>query len=343
MMGNWKRLLTGGTIAIGLSVAGLAILVRATGGRQLLPTLMSLDFRTIGLVIGLMILYWGTDALRMMALSTALGGDLPALHSMRVSLIGAAAANLTPFNSGGEALQAYLLSLRGHTVGESTAIVAVKTFFNAVARLCLGLIIPAWLMSIGEWHLSGGVDVALRVGLSIYAGVLAVAVYLILRPQAINAVLVPLVRSRLVARFVKPAQAERFVEFVRRTTQEFRDGLAVFRRRGKGAMLMAMVWSFAGWLILISIPALLLRAFGISVPFVETLGIAMVFYFASAYAPTPGSSGVAEIGFAALFSTVVPLSILGPFVAVWRLLTYYLTVAVGGVIMAAGVLFRGRI
>ncbi|MGE5561591.1 MAG: lysylphosphatidylglycerol synthase transmembrane domain-containing protein [Chloroflexota bacterium] len=342
-MRSWKRLITGGTIAIVLSVAGLTILVRATGGSALLPTLARLDLRTVGLVVGLMILYWGTDALRMMALSAALGGDLKALNSMHVSLVGAAAANLTPFNSGGEALQAYLLSRRGHTIGESTAIVAVKTFLNAVARLCLGLAIPAWLMSIDRWQMPRAIDIAMRVGLVLYTCGLLIALCLILRPQAINAMLGPVIHSRLVSRFVRPETADRLVVWVRRTTQEFRDGLAVFRRRGKGAMFMAAVWSLAGWLILISIPALLLRAFGVHVPFIETLGIAIVFYFASAYAPTPGSSGVAEIGFAALFSTVVPLSLLGPFVAVWRLLTYYLTVAVGGILMAAGVLIRGRI
>lgn len=335
-MGDWRRLMRGATLAIGLSVAGLAVLVYVTGGRQLLPTLARLDPRAIGMIIGLMVLYWACDALRIMALASALGADLRALHCMRVSLIGAAAANLTPFNSGGEALQAYLLSRRGLTVGEATAIVAVKTFLNAVARLCLGLTIPTWLILIGEWRFPRGVDIALRIGLFLYACGLGVAVYLILRPEVINAVIVPLVRSRTVTRLLGSEKAERFLAFVRRTIGEFRDGLAAFLRRGKGALIMVVILSFAAWLILISIPALVLRAFGIYIPFAKTLGVAIVFYFASAYAPTPGSSGVAEIGFAALFSSIVPVSLLGPFVAVWRLLTYHLTIAAGGLLMAAG-------
>lgn len=341
-MGDRRRLIRGAFLAIGLSAAGLAALVYATGGRQLLPTLARLDPRPIGLVIGLMVLYWACDAGRMMALASALGGDLRGLNSLRVSLVGAAAANLTPFNSGGEALQAYLLSRCGLTVGEATAIVAVKTFLNAVARLALGLAIPAWLISIGEWHFSRGVDVALRIGLSLYACGLAVAVYLILRPEAINAVVAPLLRSRIALRTLGEKRSGRFLAFVRRTIDEFRDGLVAFRRCGRSALLASAGLSFAAWLILISIPAFVLRAFGLAIPFVRTLGAAIVFYFAAAYAPTPGSSGVAEIGFAALFSAVVPVPLLGPFVAVWRLLTYHLTIAAGGLLMASGAI-RGQL
>jgi len=216
---NRRRLIRGAFVAIGLSAAGLATLVYATGGRQLLPALARLDPRAIGFAVGLMGLYWACDAGRMMALSAALGGDLRALHSLRVSLVGAAAANLTPFNSGGEALQAFLLSRCGLTIGEATAIVAVKTFFNAVARLFLGLAIPAWLISVGQWYFSRGVDVALRIGLSLYACVLAVAVYLILRPEAINVVVAPLLNSRIVLRALGEQRAAASLAFVRRTVR----------------------------------------------------------------------------------------------------------------------------
>ena len=47
---------------------------------------------------------------------------------------------------------------------------------------------------------------------------------------------------------------------------------------------------------------------------------------------TPGASGIAELGGAALFGILVPVSILGVVVAAWRLITYYLNLVIGGVV-----------
>ncbi|MEM2086719.1 MAG: flippase-like domain-containing protein, partial [Archaeoglobaceae archaeon] len=41
---------------------------------------------------------------------------------------------------------------------------------------------------------------------------------------------------------------------------------------------------------------------------------------------TPGSSGIAETSMAYLYSNFVDLSILGSLVAIWRLITYHMTI-----------------
>ena len=46
---------------------------------------------------------------------------------------------------------------------------------------------------------------------------------------------------------------------------------------------------------------------------------------------TPGSSGVAELGASALFSSFVNVSILGVFIVLWRFITYYLNIIISGV------------
>jgi uncharacterized protein (TIRG00374 family) len=49
--------------------------------------------------------------------------------------------------------------------------------------------------------------------------------------------------------------------------------------------------------------------------------------------PTPGGSGVAEVGFASLFSFFVPLHLLGLFVGVWRLIVFYFNLCIGAIIL----------
>jgi uncharacterized protein (TIRG00374 family) len=54
-----------------------------------------------------------------------------------------------------------------------------------------------------------------------------------------------------------------------------------------------------------------------------------VFFFILSSVPIPGGSGVAEIGFASIFTHMVPGSLLGVYVSLWRLFTYYLMLLVG--------------
>ncbi|MGI6132153.1 MAG: flippase-like domain-containing protein [Bacillota bacterium] len=81
------------------------------------------------------------------------------------------------------------------------------------------------------------------------------------------------------------------------------------------------------------IPAVVLTGLGLKTPYVQAMGVTIILYLASAYAPTPGSSGAAELGFVGLFSSIVPRAVLGLFVAVWRMITYYLNLALGGALM----------
>ena len=47
---------------------------------------------------------------------------------------------------------------------------------------------------------------------------------------------------------------------------------------------------------------------------------------------TPGASGVYEVSALAFFTRLVPLSIIGIFIFLWRLSTYYFNLVVGGIV-----------
>ena len=47
---------------------------------------------------------------------------------------------------------------------------------------------------------------------------------------------------------------------------------------------------------------------------------------------TPGSSGIAEFGATTLFSTFVPIYMLGVLVVIWRAFTFYINLLIGGVV-----------
>lgn len=340
-MGNARptQLLKGAAAAVLISLIGLFVLLRVTGGQEAWPSLARLHPAILGIGVGLIVVTWVCDSLRMQVLVRTLGGRLPLLAGMRISILGAFASNVTPLNTGGEALQTYLLTSSGITVGQSTAIVATKTLLNAFARLCLGIIIPAWLL-LTKAGLPKGVGTAMVIGGSVYFTFFLVAVYLMIRPQAINIIIPPLLNNRLARRLLKPERIERLRNQIATAIREFGESLRFFLRHGRLAIAAVVILCFVGWLVVLLIPVLLLIGFGVQQSYAQVMGTAIIFYLASAYAPTPGSSGAAELGFAVLFSGLVPGGLLAIFVAVWRVLTYYLALAVGGILMAVAAVQR---
>lgn len=111
--------------------------------------------------------------------------------------------------------------------------------------------------------------------------------------------------------------------------QEFREGVFRFSSMRLHAAAAAVL-SVAYWMPLTFIPYLVLRGMGVSLSYWTAFVTSMSVYLVMAYVPTPGSSGGAEIGSAALFARLIPSRLLGVFVLMWRAVTFYLTMAVGG-------------
>jgi len=78
-------------------------------------------------------------------------------------------------------------------------------------------------------------------------------------------------------------------------------------------------------------PVVLMRGLGINSPWPEIIITAIIFYISSAYIPTPGGSGTAEIEMFALFARLIPNPLIGTFIIMWRFFTHYFLLIVGGI------------
>ncbi|MDD4856473.1 MAG: lysylphosphatidylglycerol synthase transmembrane domain-containing protein [Candidatus Krumholzibacteria bacterium] len=74
----------------------------------------------------------------------------------------------------------------------------------------------------------------------------------------------------------------------------------------------------------------IVRSLGMHASFVEVMLLQMAITLINYFFPTPGGSGAAELSSAALMSAVVSKGLIGFYVILWRLLTTYAAVAVGG-------------
>lgn len=94
---------------------------------------------------------------------------------------------------------------------------------------------------------------------------------------------------------------------------------------------------------LYSIPYFIIRAFGVpssEIGYFKVLELCLICYLAITAIPTPGNSGAAEISFYAIFSTFLQGGMLFWGVVIWRVLTYYLFIVAGLLLIVFGKIFR---
>jgi len=289
--------------------------------------------RYLLLTLGLIIFEWFLEAVRIQRIIHALGNKITFPEILKITLIGSFFAKITPFDTGGEPFEIYLLhTTQSLSLGESTAVIMIKTLMGHFARLSLGIVLPFLVIFFWhQWFLSKTASIVVNIGLFIYLFFVFFLLFITFKPDKAKRFITYLINHPFFPRF-HPKKIERWLTRLSHTIDDFNEAkLKLFKTKTKDMIIVAG-YSLLCWISIIFVPVAVLWGMGIHSPILEVIAVMAIFYLASAYAPTPGSSGAAELGFATLFSLLVPHTFLGIFVIIWRLLTYYTALFVGGML-----------
>jgi Uncharacterised protein family (UPF0104). len=103
--------------AVLVSALAIFLIMRLTGGREGWSSLFRVDRVSLATAGLLVVVGWILEAARIETLVRALGGKLGFTSALRIALAGAFVACVTPFDTGGEPLQVYLLHRHGIGAG----------------------------------------------------------------------------------------------------------------------------------------------------------------------------------------------------------------------------------
>lgn len=168
--------------------------------------------------------------------------------------------------------------------------------------------------------------------------VIAPPVSLVMRGSARALSKLPFLRERMTRYLETPdTTRDRMLAFV----NEMHRGFTIYYRRGKLAFLGAQLLTFAFFLTRFAVAYCVLRGLGLSAtpdrfvaigsPLVQVILIQAVLNFALYLSPTPGASGIAEAGASTLMSPWVKGPYELAYLALWRFLSLFLCMFVGGV------------
>ena len=237
-------------------------------------------------------------------------------------------AAVSPSMVGGAAVAMFMLNKEGINLGRSTAIVFTVLFFDQVfysgIPLLVSLMIPqkdifAPLDLIPSDVLGTSIHNAFRtawIGIGAYVAFLIAALFV--APRWVNWWLVKLFTLPFLLRW--RAQGLHLAEELLLASHDLRDRHTLWWLK---AWLATSVAWIGRYLVLICV----LLAFADRPTDLYGLLLAAgrqaVLYIIMTLSPTPGSAGIAEMGFTWLFKDLVPAGLALSLAIVWRLLAYY--------------------
>ncbi|MEC9488508.1 MAG: lysylphosphatidylglycerol synthase transmembrane domain-containing protein [Halanaerobium sp.] len=325
-----SQLIKGLKIGILISLLIMTALILVTVNREALHrALASLQPRILAGLILLMFANWLLAGLQFKILIHTLGEEIGLLDSIVIYLIGAFISSVTPFATGGGPFQVYLLHKKGISIGKGSTV--ILTLF--ILRIFFFGLASAVFLVFFNWAISPGVIPGYIFYLAFGIGILISAAIILftLIPGLINRVFSKILQFKPVRGFLhKNFRAKRLLVKARRELEEFRSSLALLGQY-KTQLIIAGLCTVGYWSSLFLIIPLVLNGLQLEPHFFKSYVMQTVINLVLPYMPTPGASGIAEIGFASLGVSFIPGNFVGLVTLIWRFFVYYLVLIVGGI------------
>jgi uncharacterized protein (TIRG00374 family) len=324
-------------LSIALSLSIIIIILYFTINAETIHYLSVVSLRYefflfFGAAVLLNVLYWFLWGARLKVLSNAIDPSVKVSlwEVTKIVIANQFLAGITPSVAGGEPVRIYLLHKDGLSTGGATAAVLGERLIDAIFILVL--------VPFGFFVFKDRIDVklisyGLTIGLIVFITGIILFALALKYPKKTKSLLIMI--SEKLSRFSKKKERSRaVVNRVGREIDNFHTSMVFFLTGGRKAFLGAGVLTVLMWSAGFMIPSMILLALGLPPFWVESYAAQALLLIIVMLPTTPGSSGVTELGMAALYGVLIGTSygyLLGVFVLLFRFITYHMNMICGAV------------
>lgn len=319
-------------IMVLLGVAIFAFEMRTVNVHAAIHTLTTMNLWWLLLALLVMICSWVVESFVVRMFVEHDGERLSFKAAFRVPLIEQLFNNITPFASGGQPAQLVALMQAGVEGGRASSVLLMKFIvyqFMVLINFVLTLAIGFNQVASKFGPLALLIVFGFVIHVTVIVGLLLVMYYYNFT-------------KKLVSWFVHVAgwfvSAERQHHLQAKMDEKIDTFYAesLHLKQAKAKVFKAAALTFAQLLLYYSVPYFVLRSFGIfHVSLIEVMVMHVMIVMIVSLFPIPGGTGGAEYSFKTLFASFVPgAAQLVLAMLLWRFLTYYLGMLVGGVALA---------
>lgn len=289
--------------------------------------LTKVDLKYIIFGIATMSLYMLGDAINNKVLLKNFGYNRTIWQTLKYAFIGFFYSAITPSSTGGQPMQLYHMNKDGIELSHGTIVLLLQA--------CSYHLITLLYMVIGSIvngrYLIDNLNyfvVLLALGISITLCVLTLLLSLIFSKKASNTF------SRIVKKLIrvlKLKNQDKIIKKVELEVEEFKSSSS-YIKNNKKIFLRVLCVSIMQMTAFYSVTYITTRAFGLDVSYFKILTLQAVLFSAISSLPLPGSIGISEVGYGAIFLPIFGEKLIGMATIINRFMNFYFFVFVSMIV-----------
>lgn len=311
----WQGLI----ISILFGLIGIFIIRKTTGD----ISISHLDIRWLICSIGIIIVWWISDSMSLKVILNAVGKNLGLFQILKIMLSSFFFGAITPFNSGFLPAEFFFLKAANVGLEFSFPVVMFKMLLNGLLRGLLSIVLGIYLRG----SLSSVIGKIIFVILLVYGFASIFGYFLLFSKDKYSTKL----RGLICKLFDFLGNRYKFLSRICFSiSNSFRNSAENIEPLFKNFNWFpkTIFWVMLFWIAQFSLPYFVLKTLGFSVEFLGIFIAQAFFYLIQPYLPTPGGSGIAEIGYDFLTKSFINMS--SPaFIFLWRLFSFYVPMIIG--------------
>ncbi len=322
-----RRLVQIIAIFIPLAIAGNFTFIAITTESQALGSLGSCRIEYLALACFAVLVPWAAHSARIVLWGKAFNRNISSMQALKTAMATDVGAAATPTLAGGGYIKAFLLAKYGFSSGEAALMMILGTMEDA---MFFAIALPLSLFISRAWenpHVIQAVDKVIT-KLPWIVGIAIVAILLLSILRRIKA------PSSFKPMFAAKGFLARALQWIDKLKNEFIDAGEFVLRNGKLTFMLCMLIGGIGWIGRYGAISLLLLGLGYHVDPVLHFLLQWVVFTTMTMVPTPGAVGGAEISFALIYSSFLPMSVIPILTGVWRFVTFYMTIIMASLFLS---------
>jgi len=317
-------------VVIALSVITINILLGEYTTEDFNNLKNNLDKFIILLALASMIVNWVSEGIiiRLFARTGKMKMDF--LKSMKYCLIGRYYNLITPFYSGGQPAQAYLMTSEGYDISKTTSLLVYKFIMYQVVLNIYSLIMILMNAGLIIEKIRPAIPLVL-IGFMLNVGIIILISFLFFNKKVFEKMIYWGINIAYKLKFIKDKESVN-----KKAIDYFEGYYKSLRVMWENKKLFAKV-SFLTFMQMTSyyfITYCIYRSVGLNeaTP-IQIMSMQAILNMAVVFIPTPGTAGAAEGGFYLLYGHYFTGGKLAFAILTWRLIVYYLNIFVSGIVV----------
>ena len=320
----------------GVLIGLIIYMVKVDGLDNILNVLRNANYSWMAIGILCVATEWTLETIAIYLPLKKMYPSLKFITSLRANIICRLFNSLTPFSSGGQPFQAYILSKHGLRASDTFSVLMMKFIVYQISLFTWSVVLliinfQFWneTFKYYTWLVVLGFVLNLIATLFIFiAGINKNIIIKLARPFIKLGSKIKIGKIHLIKDY------ESTVSKMEDSVSNYSDQFRAMKKQ-KLMLLKMYIFNILQLLAYLSIPFMIYKAFGnTGVSYIEIITIQTYLLLFMSFIPTPGSGLGAEGGFALFYSTIFA-SGLSLAILFWRIYTFYAPIIVGTIVFAS--------